>query len=65
MSFFATHGGRKMSMSRNRQSAPCPVDTHAEAEEIERREQSLDAALKDTFPASDPPAALAPHRQDK
>jgi hypothetical protein len=27
-----------------------------------RREAQLDEALSDTFPASDPPAMIAPHR---
>ena len=52
-------------MSRNQQNAPCQVPTAAEAEEIDRRERSLDEALKGTFPASDPPAALAPHHPRK
>ena len=37
------------------------VDRETEAEKVNRREQSLDEALKGTFPANDPPAALAPH----
>jgi hypothetical protein len=40
-----------------------PGDT--KEDEIERREQSLDDALKGSFPASDPPAALAPHHPRK
>lgn len=35
-----------------------------EAEKISRREQSLDDALEGSFPASDPPAALAPHSRE-
>src|SRR5689334_17029644 len=31
--------------------------------EIDRREESLDDALRGTFPASDPPALLTPHRR--
>jgi hypothetical protein len=30
-------------------------------EGVERRERLLDDALKDTFPASDPPSIVAPH----
>jgi len=52
-------------MSRNEQNAPCQVPTAAEAEKIGRREQALDDALRGTFPASDPPAALAPHCHEK
>lgn len=52
-------------MSRNQQNAPRQVPTGAEAEEIGRREQSLDDALRGTFPASDPPGALAPHGDEK
>jgi hypothetical protein len=47
-------------MSRNHQEDPLKVDA-SESAKIDRREQSLDDALKGTFPASDPPAALAPH----
>ena len=43
--------------------APHCADT--EAEEVERREESLDDALKGSFPASDPPAALTPHHPHK
>ena len=46
---------------KRKQDIPSNVDPQAEAEEIDRREQSLDDALKGSFPASDPPAALAPH----
>ena len=48
-------------MSRNQQERPRDRDNRNDAEEIARRERSLDDALKGTFPASDPPAALAPH----
>jgi hypothetical protein len=48
-------------MSRKDNNAP--GDT--KEDEIERREQSLDDALKGSFPASDPPAALAPHHPRK
>lgn len=48
-------------MKRNRQRAAPTVDE----ERIDRREKSLDDALEGTFPASDPPAALAPHSSDK
>jgi hypothetical protein len=37
----------------------------ADAEEVGRRERALDDALKDSFPASDPPAAVAPHSQER
>ena len=30
---------------------------------IDRREELLDEALRGTFPASDPPAVLTPHRR--
>jgi hypothetical protein len=48
-------------MARKQQSLAGNVDPQIEAEKIRRREQSLDDALRGTFPASDPPAALAPH----
>jgi hypothetical protein len=48
-------------MRRKPQSVPLNVEPLTEAERVRRREQSLDQALEATFPASDPPAALAPH----
>jgi hypothetical protein len=36
-------------------------DPQTAAKQVERRERSLDEALEASFPASDPPAALAPH----
>jgi len=48
-------------MSGNEQNAAKSALSAEETEEIERRERSLDDALRGTFPASDPPAALAPH----
>jgi hypothetical protein len=36
-------------------------ERQTEVEKIMRRERSLDDALEASFPASDPPAALAPH----
>jgi hypothetical protein len=48
-------------MARKQQNVAPIVDPQIEAEKVRRREQSLDDALKGTFPASDPPAALAPH----
>jgi hypothetical protein len=30
---------------------------------VEHREEQLDEALEETFPASDPPAATQPHRR--
>lgn len=59
--FIATIPRRNASMSCNQQNDPSQVPAATEAEEIDRREQSLDDALRGTFPASDPPAALAPH----
>ena len=47
-------------MSRNRRGV-LPDRNDREAEAIRRREKALDDALESTFPASDPPAALAPH----
>jgi len=52
-------------MSRNRKKAPNELRGRTEAEEIDRRERSLDDALMGTFPASDPPAALAPHNSEQ
>jgi hypothetical protein len=52
-------GENPMRPNEHEQSGRADVDP--EAETIEHREQSLDDALKGTFPASDPPAALAPH----
>jgi hypothetical protein len=49
----------------NQQNAPRQVPTAAEAKEIGRREQALDDALRGTFPASNPPAALVPHCHEK
>jgi hypothetical protein len=46
---------------KRKQEIPGNFNPQAETEEIDRREQSLDDALKESFPASDPPAALAPH----
>ena len=40
-------------------------DRVAEAEAVGRREKALDDALEDSFPASDPPAAVAPHSPDR
>jgi hypothetical protein len=48
-------------MERRRQDAKARVD----AEIIDRRERSLDDALKGSFPASDPPAAISPHSSDR
>jgi hypothetical protein len=50
------------SMERKRPNASPRRLPLTDTSEIERREQSLDEALKGTFPASDPPSALAPHR---
>lgn len=47
-------------MERERQS-----ESEAAAAEIDRRERSLDDALMGSFPASDPPAAIAPHSSDR
>ena len=52
-------------MARKQQNLARNLDPQIEAEQIRRREQSLDDALKATFPASDPPAALAPHSSEK
>ena len=52
-------------MKRKQPSALRNPDPGTEAGEIDRREQSLDDALRGTFPASDPPAALTPHRPQK
>jgi hypothetical protein len=63
--FIATQCRRKASIRRKQQKVPRKFDPQSEAEKIDRREQSLDDALRGTFPASDPPAALAPHCPQK
>jgi hypothetical protein len=40
-------------------------DSEAAADKINRRERSLDEALNESFPASDPPAAITPHPPDR
>jgi hypothetical protein len=52
-------------MTPRQQNGSGDADADGGEEEIERRERSLDEALKETFPASDPPAALAPHDPKK
>jgi hypothetical protein len=52
-------------MRRKQQNAPRDLDDSSKPDKIQRREQALDDALKGTFPASDPPAALAPHHSQK
>ena len=52
-------------MKRKQSSALRNLDPRPPAGEIDRREQSLDDALRGTFPASDPPAALTPHPPQK
>ena len=49
-------------MSRKQPTTPPDEDPQIQANRIERRERSLDDALEGSFPASDPPAAIAPHR---
>ena len=41
----------------NERASPSPC--------VERREERLDDALDDTFPASDPPAVTLPGRTDR
>jgi hypothetical protein len=53
-------GAGKVTMKRTRVNAPVKIDPLTEAERVKRREQSLDEALQASFPASDPPAAVAP-----
>jgi hypothetical protein len=51
---------------RRKPQTPTPGDDpQTAATRIERRERSLDEALDASFPASDPPAALAPHSAGK
>lgn len=52
-------------MTGKKQSAMRNVVPRTEEEKIDHREQSLDDALEATFPASDPPSALAPHCSQK
>ena len=52
-------------MSSTEQECRRDPDDPDAAEKIDRRERSLDDALKGSFPASDPPAALAPHHPQK
>jgi hypothetical protein len=40
-------------------------DRDAQASCVQSREASLDDALDDTFPASDPPAIIMPGRTDR
>jgi len=61
----ATHGGQNLHDARTQQDAAHRNDPQTEAEKINRREKSLDDALNDSFPASDTPSALAPHRLQK
>jgi len=48
-------------MSRKQQDTAPDVGLFTDDQEIEHRERALDDALKGSFPASDPPAAVAPH----
>ncbi len=48
-------------MNPKKQNVSRTADPQIDVERVKRREQSLDDALRGTFPASDPPAALAPH----
>ena len=41
---------------------PSPDSNMTRREWIERREELLDEALKESFPASDPPSIARPHR---
>jgi hypothetical protein len=52
-------------MSSTEQECRRDPDDPDAAEKIDRRERSLDDALKGSFPASDPPAALAPHSPER
>jgi hypothetical protein len=52
-------------MARKQQNAERNEDRQIAAMRIKRRERSLDEALEASFPASDPPAALAPHSSDR
>ena len=56
---------RELLMGPKRQHRAGKPDAKAEAEKIERRERLLDEALQGTFPASDPPAVLAPHSSNQ
>lgn len=56
---------RKTCMSRKQQNAAHNEDAQTAARRINRREQSLDEALEASFPASDPPAVLAPHSSER
>jgi hypothetical protein len=52
-------------MARKQQNDERENDPQTAAMKINRRERSLDEALKASFPASDPPAAVAPHSSDR
>jgi hypothetical protein len=52
-------------MNRTQERVASNLKRLGEVERVKRREQSLDDALQATFPASDPPAALAPHGSSK
>jgi hypothetical protein len=52
-------------MARKQQNAEPNEDPQTVAMKINRRERLLDAALDASFPASDPPAVLAPHSSDR
>ena len=52
-------------MRRKQQNVARNADPNAAAMKINRREESLDEALEASFPASDTPAALAPHSSDR
>jgi hypothetical protein len=52
-------------MTLKQRNAARSEDPQAAEMKIHRREQSLDEALDASFPASDPPAAVAPHSSDR
>ena len=60
---FERHG--RKTMAHEQLKGARKVDQQTEADRVMRREKSLDDALEDSFPASDPPAALVPHGSEK